>query len=57
MPGTFSPEETRGILWAAGEVGKTQLTLEDNGLGVTTLDVVDSDVTVTVHIRGRDAFL
>ena len=41
----------RGILWAAGEVGKTQLTLEDNSLGVTTLDVVDSDVTVTVHIR------
>lgn len=51
IAGTFSPEETRGILWAAGEVGKTQLTLEDNGLGVTTLDVVDSDVTVTVHIR------
>lgn len=56
ITGTFSPEETRGILWAAGEVGKTQLTLEDSSLGVTTLDVVDSDVTVAAYIQDGAPF-
>ncbi len=56
IAGTFSPEETRGILWAAGEVGKTQLTLEDSSLGVTTLDVVDSDVTVAAYIQDGAPF-
>lgn len=56
MVGTFSPEETRGILWAAGEVGKIQLTMELEDLGIVTLDVVDSGTTVTARIQDGAPF-
>lgn len=54
--GSFSPEETRGILWACGEVGKTQLTLEDQQLGTITLDVVSAKTKVSTSIKNGAPF-
>ncbi|MDD3192404.1 MAG: Ger(x)C family spore germination protein [Oscillospiraceae bacterium] len=54
--GVLSTEETRGILWAAGEIGKTQLTLEEEGIGIVTLNVVSSSVTVTARIENGAPF-
>ena len=49
--GDFLPPETRGILWAAGQVGKIQMTLEEEGGGAVTLEVVDASTRVSVQIR------
>ena len=53
--GVFLPQETRGILWAAGQVGKIQLTLEEEG-GATTLDVVDAVTKVSAQIKDGKPF-
>ncbi len=54
--GALSPEETRGLLWAAGEMGKTQLTLEQEAFGAVTLEVVWSSVSVTATIQNGAPF-
>ena len=37
--------------WAAGQVGKIQMTLEEEGGGAVTLEVVDASTRVSVQIR------
>lgn len=48
--GSFTPDETRGLLWASGEIGKTQMFLEDPSFGMSTLDVVQASLQVQTKI-------
>ncbi len=54
--GGFLPSETRGILWAGGQVGKLQMTLEEENGGAVTLEVVDASTRVSAQIRDGNPF-
>ena len=52
----FAGRDARYFVGNGKRSEKTQLTLEDSSLGVTTLDVVDSDVTVAAYIQDGAPF-